>query len=441
MNFKLYTLGAYLLFIPLIASLFSCSKDRDPAPSLQEEGSGLYMMFNIRSLSSRATNPEAAKEMIQSLRIVIVDMQNQIIENNHYIPFNGSEVSEPLPVSGFQYFYTWETEAGLKKVFLIANEAQVTNVTFQPENGVTLPDNIGTDLSGILNSENFQSGSENGATELINVLDAICFVPNYQPDTNNYVYLPYVSSYEENVSREQGSLETINLTTYLVPVATKFTFQFNNYRPNPVYIQEILLDKTDSTDFLFARVGENDLYKDLTDLDGNEYEDLYWIDWLAKVAQFSNGYTGYYPNLGFNELFGWISDYSMPDGSALNTRTFFSMDSDAGVEVPAVGVDQLTPGVTIFGPYYVPESYNQIDTTLTGSDDTDQMYYLTINFFEDIPNPEKPDFTSVGIDNLKALFRNTNVVINVNMFMGEVEIYAEIADWSEKFANGWVVKQ
>ena len=442
---KIFT-ALYLIVALVAMSLSSCKSD--PGFSNPVKLSKTYLMLNISPVSTRVSNPDEVTEMIESLRIVIIDTDNQVIECNHYVPFNDSDISEPIPVSNFKYFYTWETFPGNKRVYLIANEASVTNISLQPANGFTPPANLPNNLPGILNSDSFIAGLETGGADFINIMNAIYFSPTYQADSNNDMFIPYVSFYDENIpTSASAGTDVIQFSTYIVPVATKFSFRFNNYRSYKVYIDKIELSGVNNSNFLFARVGTKDYTKSLTDQEGNTRTGIYWVDWLAQVSSLSNGYSGYYPNLGFNELYGWISDYSMPDQTELSPVSFVSTPADSPIPIPQIGVDGVTPGIVNFGPYYVPESKNLI--TYTSKDEnnndvvvTEQAYYLTLGLSQDErPGSQIPSFTNVAIENLRSLFRNTNVVITVNLNQGNVEIFGMVADWTEKSANGWVVKE
>ena len=67
------------------------------------------------------------------------------------------------------------------------------------------------------------------------------------------------------------------------------------------------------------------------------------------------------------------------------------------------------------------------------------MYYLTFNFTDTRDNsPLELADEYLYIDNLNALFRNTFCIINVRLGQGDVDVYAEIADWNQKSIQGWV---
>ena len=100
-----------------------------------------------------------------------------------------------------------------------------------------------------------------------------------------------------------------------------------------------------------------------------------------------------------------------------------------------------TPGTLNLGPFYVPESRNEITYEDAEKNKvTEQQYRFTLKLDDTKTDATAPDFDLV-IENLKALFRNTHVIININMTEGDVKVYAEIQDWNHKYANGWVTEQ
>lgn len=419
--------------------LSSC-KDEGTSPSEIKDGNVL-LMLNIQPVATRSSLTNPVQEMIESLRIIILDADEMIIEENYLVEFNDKG---PQLVSNFNYFFTWETHHGTKRLYLIANEGYVGEIEYEAMSGVTLPAGLGNSLTALLGS--FQPDSEFGAQDFVNVMDAIYFTPSYEANDNGEIFLPYVSMYEEktttSVTTPNNNNEAIEWTTYMVPVATNFIIQFLNYRPNPVYISNITVNPIDTRNFLFARVGEDNLTMDLNYSDGTVETGLYWVDWLAKVAKLSQMNSSYPSNSNFNSVTGWISDYTLPVVTVQETVTFVEQQ----VEIPAGVLETETAAKVTFGPFYLPESLNEL--TLIQSDGNggtetivEQAYYLSFGLEDSVPDQVVPVFKDVRIGELKSLFRDTNVVITVVMTQGEIEIYATIQDWNPKTANGWVVKQ
>lgn len=400
-------------------------------PGLEEEGLR-QLAIHIAPVTTRAESSEAeVTEMIRSLRIIMVHQQQNGTDS---VEFNRLIVPSEAGVraTDFQYDFIWYTPEGTKAFYLIANEASVT-----------LSD--GKSLSGLL--DGYTAGSEPEET-LSLALSDLYFAPQYEI-TDGKIFLPYTSVYDPV---EVGKRAFKEQNFFLVPVATKFSFNFVNKREAPVRIKGISLEKANKTNYLFAKVGETDQQKKLPDSE----TPLYWVDWLAEISKLSASTSGFSENESFNDRYGWISDYEMPndDETDLEEAVFVSKEEEDVFEVAGIGVDAAeNASVSLSkGPYYVPESCNPPDDDNSGgangsdtsagsaADKPTQMYYLTIGLEDTVDGKTAPDFTHVAIPNLKALFRNTNVIIHISMSQGTVDVYAEIADWNYKSINGWVTE-
>lgn len=431
MNKVFNNLFLVLLFLLAGNIMSSCSHSSD---SPEENSSGkkrAYLKFNISPVSTRAGTSEY-NEKIESLRIIIIDVGENIIECNHYVDLN-DENSEPVFASSLKYEYTWPTTPGTKKVYLFANEESVGTVSYEAKEGVTLPSDLDTSLESILNSDELNAGP---ADVYGDILESIYFSPSYTADTNGDYFLPYVSVYDNIVV---GNMAEIEKEAYLVPVATKFTFNFVNMREYAINVKEISLYSANSSNFLFARVGSDDFTKTLPE----ETTELYWVDWLAEVSKLSQQNGGYSQNVNFNEKYGWITQYDLPASEPLPTQQFFVVGDSwfpvYGVLDNVESTDNETPGKYTAGPFYLPESRNFLNPNDNTSTD-DQAYYLTMVLEETAEYKEAPTFEKVKIPNLKALFRNTNVIINITMEQGTIDVYAQIADWTLKSINGYLIE-
>lgn len=420
-----------------------CSSDRDELTGDNELLPDGYMklVLNIHPLATRSVTDLSVTERIQSLRIIIIDADEDVIEENKLVTLNNG--IEAHAVENFQYFYTFVTHTGNKQLILLANEESIGAVSYNETPDMTLPADLPTDITDLLDS--YPAGSEADASVLYNVLNAAYFSPDYTIDENSDIYLPYVALYEEEITEptpDQNSdtvtPQGIQWTTYMVPVAAKFTFIFNNFREHPVYVNEITLKNVNFDNYIMAHVGENDLYKNY---DGEEY---YWINWLAKVAQGSAGSTGS-QNAAFNTQYGWISDYEMPTSKS-EEKTFMEAapDEEFGFAVDGAQVfnpeeGEIVPSTVTAGPFYVPESMNYLNVA-TGQTSASQIYFLTIALADTEEGALVPTFENVAIPNLGALFRDTSVLITLNFKRGDVEVFAEVADWNTEAANGWLEK-
>lgn len=403
--------------------IYDSYSDDDGAGDVVDEN-GLFLVLRISPLSSNGEdNIGNSHEKIKSLRIII--LSDGAIEVNEYID------KLEMSASGFNYTFIRQVTAGKKDIYLIANENSVTGINYYKDDDISLPTNLYDLLEKY--SPNVE-GSEAGV-DFENVINSVYFSSPYyeSEEQKNDVYLPYVSHYSDIQVKENETSDPIQM--YLVPVATKFIFNFYNYRPNIVYVNEISMKYVNEDNFLVPHVGETDLKKTF---DGEEYD---WIEWLAKVSEASHNYTGFSDNVDFNDKYGWISDYEMPT-TDMKPTIFVNEEK---IYYVSTGNEE-TPSTLSLGPYYRPESRNLKETNLNtveedGDSEAEQMYYLTLLLEDTALGETPPEFTDVPISNLKALFRNTCVIINVTMRDGDVEVYAEIQDWNHKYANGWVTEQ
>ena len=383
------------------------------------------LSINISTIATRASE-SSVKEQINSFRIIMIG--NDTVELN-------KKITQNTNAADFNYFLTLPTSFGKKKFYLFANEDNVNDLQFQENRippGMTAPISLTNYL------ESFKEG--NLASEFS---ELIYFSPDYKTD-NNIISLPYSSVYEVNVT---NSAQDIDM--YLVPAATKFTFNFFNYRLTsyPIILEGLSINEVNPKTYLFGQVGREDYNKFVP----GETEPSYWIDWLAKVSKLSQNEDGFSNNVNFNEKYGWIKDYSIPEyNNNTQTHFFFAATGASGTTTPVdpmliygghedeTDEETIIPYVLTLGPYYIPESKNIIDPDTEGElSEGQQAYFLTIDWKESEEYKEMPEFTNVVISNLQALFRNTNIIINIRMRQGDVEIYAEIADWNSKSIKGW----
>lgn len=414
---------ACLLFAAVCVA--GCVSDR---PFGEQGGPGkgdqYYLSLRIRPVDdTRADGAVAVREKIRTLRVVVLN--EQAIEYNRFINL---EKPESFAADGFEYHLFLPTSAGRKKVYLFANEGSVQRISYQLEQG---QDGLPNQLSDLLESycpegpdqlPNTAPDPDPAAFERL--VNAVHFAPDYTPDQDGALYLPYTACY---TGIEAGKGEVKDVTLYLVPAATKFRFDFSNYRDTPVQIREITVNGFHDRNFLLAQVGETDYRKTL---DG---EELYWVDWLAKISALSQSNGSYSDNLNFNARYGWISDYRLPETAVLAESKFVVPEdgrSIAGAET------EDTPVTLSLGPFYRPES-------LRSEENNGQIYRLTLRLHDAAQedDSEDPQFENVAIQNLQALFRNTFVVIHVKMSRGDVEVYAEIQDWNHRSINGYVVEE
>lgn len=416
------------LIILLFLGLSSCVNEYGAdCTSNTPDPNTTILFLDMRSLSpSNATLPA---EKIKTVRVIITaksdaesgsDTPEEDVSSKNIIECNRLYELPVVDASNFSYTLTWSSTLGRKSVYVIANE-----------------EFIGNDLTAKLNE--YEEMSASG--DLEEWLEAYSFTPEYKISDNN-IYLPYSYSKTDFIPLP-GQVNSINC--WLVPVATKFVFKFQNKRNADVRINGISMASVNSSSYLLPDIAPDAQYMEF---DG---ESLYWPDWLAKVSQMSWNYPEFGENEGFNQLYGWITDYSVPDLSDSHVYTFVERNSSDVFDVPAAHEietedgKETVPGSFTTRIFYLPESINfdipDASSTLDSGNDEDeqrnQSYYLTFEL-EDLGSGTAPKLENMLIPNLSSLFRNTFVVIQMVMVQGDIEIYAEIAPWNMKTANGWL---
>ena len=426
-------LGGILACLCMTLLFGSCIFDY---PSEIEDGGGsltdknrVVLQINVKSLT--ASDSERPTEKIKSLRVVIVGRGEG--ETPDSIECNRLLDIPDVKAEGYSYIVMWSSKPGEKDIYVLGNE-----------------ESMGDGLTDIL--DGYAEKTEAG--DFATAIGEYTFSPEYTPDASGNIYLPYSYSYE-GIQPKTGVVNTIN--AWLVPVATKFIFNFVNNRTYPVKVNGISMSYANRLSYLLARPGEDEIFKEYNK------QQLYWVDWLAEISKNSWNYPGYAGNEEYNGTVGWISDYSVPDPDDREVFYFVKEDSADIFEVPGAtelegdGADtgesdgnEHVAGKYSTPVYYLPESvnYTPLGADLTGQNaDQDsgngsglldeQRFYLTI-LLEDTGGSTAPIFEDIAIPNLKALFRNTYVIINMTMSEGDIEVYAEIAPWNRKKANGWL---
>lgn len=446
------------LFLPLLSSCINEEIIEEvPGHEIYKDKPFVSLRISPMSIGSAVNN--GVSEKIRTLRIIMLNESSNesYVELNKLIDFTSGGTFEGSGenAANFSYLFTRATVPGVKKFYIIANEASINSVSFALAEGETLPNGLteGMSLSDLLN--NYTADYVPGLAEILEdnydgppsivfgprglefqkIMNEVYFEANYVINDGT-VFLPYTCFYDNlSVGLDDDSSENVSFIDkkmYLVPAATKFDFEFVNYRKANVQIDKFELTNVNNKMFLNAQVGETDQTKNFGG------EDMWWIDWLAMCSSESQlaEDTGL-----FNEMWGWISDYSIPEETPL-MKTLSPSNVDNPWIVGAL-VDKDNPENLHLGPYYYPESINMVTKSVYNPDknifeDKEmQAYYLTFYVHEEeVERVFKTD--PMEIDTLNALFRATHVVVTVNMYESQVEIYVELAPWVPKQFQGYV---
>ena len=402
-------------------------------PSVTENGNGnTVLVLRLNALSKPMAVLEGSNapvEQVKSLRIIMVDGEGTIEVNEKIDDLNALAMS-------YIYTFRYVTKSGFKRFYFFANEESAGKIGFQPvppEDGGTLDEKFyekfrNYDLTRILDS--YAPGNSESA-ELEEVLAATYIIPTYNVERNEWnptdpgrIALPYTSYYQ--LEMEGGTRYEQDM--YLVPVATKIDVNFINNRNNPVKLKRLSLISLADRNFLMPHVGTDDYEKD----------GRFWIDWLAEIARESHDNTEYEDNEKFNDLKGWIADYLLPLKPDYKPANLL-MDIE-GLEIPGQSASEVggsqEPGRRSIPTVYFPESryIPDSDPRMEG-----QQSYMLELIVEDESSQDGEIVLRRTLSNVKAFFRNTHLVIDVEFAEGYMHVYGEIQDWaSDQPVNGYV---
>ena len=297
---------------------------------------------------------------------IVILHENGTVEHNMYIDFGEIPQTEC-----YRIFKVTRNET--KKIYLIANE-----------------ENASTDLHEQL--ETLTTGN----TTFASIVDNFVFIPDYKNP------IPMSSVYEVPVKAEN----LVEREFYLVRAATKFAFRFTNKRKSKVSIDAIHTSDIAGATYLIPHKREP-LFMSFDD------ESLYWINWLKKVADESQQSPD---DVELADKRGWIQAYDIPSETSHQEVTV-----NGPLEVPSMTGDQ--PGKAVFPVFYLPESKKLKAGSATYGE---QEYTLKLDMSE---NGKELSFTKT-FPNLKALFRNTHVLVDIT-FTEKDEVKVQVVPYAE----------
>lgn len=364
----------------VMVAMAACSAVYDTPEDYEATGgSTLHLRISTVSGTTRSTASEAF-EKISTLRIILLDAEGAVEANRYYNDLTGYNFND-RHTGKFDFVITQLTP-GPKTLYMIANEEGMA----------------GTDIE-------FIRSAARGAQGLGPRLEAVEFA-GFRSDW----YMPYCAKYELTLGKGSENYRAL----YLVPAATKFSFRFFNYRSEKVKVKTLTLDAIADRSYMLADVGPTDYWKTLP----SETDARYWIDWLAYVAEASWATDGDHPeNVKFNEKYGWISDYALP-GTAAHSPVVVSGIPD----INPIATDATQPSFTQL--VYLPESFHS-------EDGLTQRY--TLRF--DIEGGESLQTVEFPLPNVKALFRDTHVKVDIRMKGLKIEVDADVDPWDEDELN------
>lgn len=367
----------------ILPFMVACSNQEESLPENVEEA---VLCLNIEPIgqtrAGTATLPD--NEKMHSVRVIVLH-NDGTVEHNKFYALDDAQEQRSILLK--------VTPNEKKKIYLFANEESVSTVEGVSGNDTSL-------------SEFFDSYKEGmRMNDFAIAVKDLYFAPDYS-DGNP---IPMSSMYEIDIP-EKGVIEEI---FYVVRVATKFTVNFFNWRGEEVTVENFSIESHADKNFLMAHVNS---YPDTQNPETNQKYPT-WIDWLKAVSDASNVDSDAATN-----RFGWLTDYRLPEQTTAKVYTHEGLK----IGKPTVDIenpDNSKPGVANVVPvFYLPESKNlkQEGATIVG----EQEYTLSIN----IAGRAEPFVCK--LDKLKALFRNTHLVVNVTMYNSN-EIVVDVIPYSE----------
>lgn len=363
----------------ILPFMVACSNQEESLPENVEEA---VLCLNIEPIgqtrAGTATLPD--NEKMHSVRVIVLH-NDGTVEHNKFYALDDAQEQRSILLK--------VTPNEKKKIYLFANEESVSTVEGVSGNDTSL-------------SEFFDSYKEGmRMNDFAIAVKDLYFAPDYS-DGNP---IPMSSMYEIDIP-EKGVIEEI---FYVVRVATKFTVNFFNWRGEEVTVENFSIESHADKNFLMAHVSS---YPDTQNPETNQKYPT-WIDWLKAVSDASNEDSD-----AATEEFGWLTDYRLPEQTTAKVYTHEGLK----IGKPTVDIDypdNSKPGVASDVPvFYLPESKN----LKAGA--TEQEYILTIK----IAGRAEPFVCK--LDKLKALFRNTHLVVNITMYNSN-EIVVDVIPYSE----------
>ncbi|WP_455670987.1 hypothetical protein [Phocaeicola faecalis] len=359
--------------------IVACSSQEE---SLSANDTEAALFLNIATLE-QARSGEVTKlpdnEKMHSVRVVVLH-ENGTVEHNQHYSLEGAQAQKDIIILKVK-------PKEKKKIFLFANEESVSTVEGVPGGNQTL-------------TEFFNNYTKN-TPNFAKAVNDLYFTPDYSDNKS----IPMSSMYE--IDFTEGKVEK---TFYVVRVATKFTVNFMNWRSEEVTVEKFTLASYADKNFLMAHVKDSKRNEDL-------FKGKSWIEWLKEVSDASSEGDSYEKT----EDAGWLKDYELPTHE---TKEYTHNESII-VGEPTVNIDypdNNKPGVAKSVPvFYLPESQNLIEA---GATKGEQEYTLTVK----MEGRDEPFVET--LPNLKALFRNTHVIVNITL-LNSMEIVVDVIPYSE----------
>ncbi len=360
------------LCLAALAVIMTACGDTAVIPQEPADSEGLYLVCNIGMVGETRANSVPANEAMHSLRMIILDSDG-VVESNSYFSFGTARET---------YYHIQEIKPEpRKRVYLLANEESVSEIS---------SDDSRFALSGSLHDllESFKAGD----TDFENKINAVHYIPDFTQD------IPLTSMYDVEIP---DGVRLVEKDFWLVRVATKFSFVFENHRQ----YDDIRVDR-----FEISTVADRHfLMPHFTDGRIPVFPGYpVWIDWLKDVSDKSQ----IDPENPSADESGWLTGYDIPSSSKQQILSYTN-----AFNLPKLNSSKQ-PGVHKIANVYAAESKRMRTSGAVISNE--QQYNLRI-----VCNNGAKTF-DVVLPNLRALFRNTHVLVDIAFSDGEFNVVPKI---------------
>lgn len=367
----------------------SCSHDErgNATPDAPEELATLSLTVEgVEGLSRAVGSPTGEIEGMRQLRIIILDADRKV-EANRLIDFGDRN-----PDSYFDIFAVKPNEQ--KRIYAIANPAS-TDFPF----------------------ESYQIGSQDMDKALENyAYNFDCTRPIAMCDSR------------EMTSPAAGNRTDVTLN--LARIATKFTVKITNDRIFKTTVKSFAINSLSEKQYLIPHfTGDGDKHvvneEGLKGFDFDSQTGMHWSDWLKLAVDESQKDP---TDRTLADRRGWIMKYAVPT-DASPTRREFTLP--AKTEMDSYG------GMMTLPVHYFAESRSGVMSVSEfgngAGSNSEQEYTFDLEttartFTGEIENRS---FKGVKLPNLRALFRNTHVVVNITLGHEDVACEVDVIPYAE----------
>lgn len=382
---------SYLMLLwALFASGCSDTDPDQPAPMNPDEPA-TAMFVNVAAVGGSRAG-ESDIEGISTLRFLVFKSDGSLEFNRCYL-LNGASLDNTqfrIPVT-----------VGQKSIWLIANDENV-------------------DLTDGRTLHQLISGNPGNLKETLANLE---FTPDFSKE------IPLTGTAEVNITSDyltkEGETPTKTLDLYIVRAATKFDVKFINKRHDSVKIESFSVSSLAGSEYLFAHLNDGaGIHYRMTDagaatksgfifnenINEKTGTPLPWIEWLYKASEESQADNNSEKPLADRR--GWIMEYSIP--SQTPSEKSWEIPADATLPPYETGKEAAACQLPTL---YFPESQTDLQLDSEFAPGLEQKYTFKVKFSSSYDNARwttSPELSET-FSNLRALFRNTHVILEITL--------------------------